>query len=110
VNFTLTGSEIVTIRQGAALVSTVAQGVVRVYRLNRTIAKGDLELLRTYSEKTVALARISAVGEISRANLQEIIDTTAVIESLPPGSMAIPFAVDQLEHLHRSLRRILDDF
>ena len=106
----MTGSEIVTFRQGVALAATAAQGIMRVYRENRTVAKGELRLLRVYSEKTVALAKINAVGDISRANMQEVIDTARIIEPLPPGSIALPFAMDQLEHLHRRLRRILDEF
>lgn len=106
----MTGSEIATVKQGISLAATAAQGVIRIYRANRTVAKGDLQLLRVYSEKTVALARISAAGDISRAIMQEIIDTARIIEALPPGSVALGFTMDQLEHLHRRLRRVLDEF
>jgi hypothetical protein len=106
----LTGSEIATVRQGTTLVVSAAQGIIAVYRANRTVSKRDLQLLRVYSEKTVALARINAAGELSQANLQQIIDTSRVIESLPPGSISLPFAMDQLEHLNRKLRSILDAF
>lgn len=106
----MTGGEIVTFKQGASLVATAAQGVIKVYRANRTVNKHELQQLRTASERSVALARINAVGDLARANIQELADTARLIDSLPSGSVALPFAMDQLEHLNRSLRRIIDAF
>jgi len=106
----LTGSEIATLKQGISLAAATAAGVVRVYRARSTIAKGDLQLLRVYSERAVALARVSAAGDIARATMQELIETSRLIESLPEGNIALPYAMDQLEHLHRSLTRIIDAF
>lgn len=106
----LTGSEIATVRQGVALAATTAASVIQIYRARNTVARGDLALLRVYSERTVALAKVSAAGDVSRAIMQEIIETSRMIEALPPGNIAIPFAMDQLDHLHRRLRRIIDGF
>jgi hypothetical protein len=106
----LTGSEIITVRQGAALVASAAQGIVTAYRVKRTVSKHDIQLLRVYSEKTVALARINAVQELSEASLRVIMDISKTIESLPEGSIALPFAMDRLDHTNRKLRSILDGF
>ena len=83
---------------------------MKVYRQNHVISRTELQLLRIDGGSAVARALIAARGEIARANIQEIADTVRLIDSLPPDSLAIQYAVDQLDHLSRSLRRLLDDF
>lgn len=106
----MTGSEIVAVKQGISLAATTAAGVIKIYRANNTVAKQELQLLRVRAEETIALARISAIGQIYRAIMEELVDTSRQIEALPPESIALPYIMDQLEHMHRRMRRIIDDF
>ena len=106
----MTGSEVVAFRESATLIASAIQGVVQVYRQNRTVSRTRIDLLRVEGNRAIALALAAARGEIARANVQEIVDTARLIDALPPESIGVQFAIDQLEHLNRSLRRILDDF
>ena len=106
----MTGSEIVAFREGASLVTAAVQGLVRVYRQNQTVSKSKIEILRIDADKAVVLARSHARGEIARANIQEIANTARLIDTLPAGSPAVQYAIDQLELLDLSLRGLLDDF
>jgi GTP1/Obg family GTP-binding protein len=106
----MTGGEVAAYRASVSLITTTAQGIISVYRQNRQISKSQLQLLRTEAEKSVAMARAQALGDISRANLRELIDTARLIESLDPYSPALPYSMDQLDQLNRSLRRIVDGF
>lgn len=106
----MTGSELATYRATVALVTTAAQGIVSVYRQNRTISRGQIQLLRLEAEKAVALQRARALGDLTRTNLRELIDTSRIIESLDDYNPALPYCMNQLEHLSRALQRIIDDF
>lgn len=106
----MTGSELATYRATVALVTTAAQGIVSVYRQNHTISKTQLQLVRIEAEKAVGLQRVRALGDLSRANLRELIETSRLIESLNDYNPALPYCMDQLDQLSRSLRRIVDDF
>jgi hypothetical protein len=106
----LTGSEIVAFREGASLVATAVQVLVRVYRQNQTVSRTKVELLRIDADKAILVAWSHARGEIARANIEEIAATARLIGTLQPSSPALPYAMDQLELLSSSLRRQLDDF
>ena len=106
----LTGSEIVAFREGASLVTAAVQGLVHVYRQNQTVSKRKIEILRIDADKAVLLAWGHARGEIARANIQEIANTARLIDTLPTGSPAVQYAIEQLELLSLSLRGMLDDF
>lgn len=106
----MTGSEIATFREGATIIASAIQAIVKVYRQNRTIALADLQLLRIDADKTATLALIQARGEIARANVDEIAKTARLINSLSEDDIAVQYAISQLEHLSWSLGRLLDDF
>jgi hypothetical protein len=106
----MTGSELAAYRASVSLVATTAQGIISIYRQNRTITKGQLELLRVEAERSVSLAKSRALGDIARANMYELIETARLIESLDAYNPALPYSMDQLEQLSRSLRRIVDGF
>ena len=106
----MTGTELATYRATVALVTTAAQGIISVYRQNRTVSKHQLQLLRIEAEKAVALQRMRALGDLSRSSLRELIDTSRIIESLDDFNPALPYCMAQLDQLSRSLQRIIDDF
>jgi hypothetical protein len=102
--------DLVPYREGVTLIASLLQGIVRAYRQSRAVSASQIELLRIEAKKTEVLARIGAKGEIARANIAEIMATLDLINSYPSASPAVPLLMDELEHLHRTLRRHLDDF
>ena len=104
----MTGGEIVTVKQGISLAATATAGIVQVYRASHTLSKRDLQLLRIHAEKTIALARVHAAGEIARGIMQELIDTSREIERMDPSML--PYAMTVLESMHRNMRGVLDAF
>jgi hypothetical protein len=107
---TVTGSEIVTFRQGAVLVASTLQAVVGATRQNSITVRQQVELLRVRSEQTLALARVGAVSELSRASIREIAETAREIGRHDTGHATNLYYADLLEQQHRSLRRIIDGF
>jgi len=106
--WTLTGAEIVSVKQGISVTATTIAGVVQMLRAGNTLSRRDLELMRIYAEKTISLARVHATGEIARAIMQELIETSKEVERLSPGMY--PYGISVLETLHYRLRGILDAF
>jgi len=104
----LTGTEIVSLKQGISVTATTIAGVVQVLRAGNTLSRRDLQLLRVYAEKTISLARVHAAGEIARAIMQELIETTREVERMSPAMY--PYGITVLESLHYKLRGVLDDF
>lgn len=102
--------DLVPYREGVTLIASLVQGIVRSYRQSRVVSAGQIELLRIAAKKAEVLARIGAEGEIARANITEIMATLDLINSYPSASPAIPLLMDELEHLHRTLRRHIDAF
>ena len=104
----MTGAEIVSVKQGITVTASTIAGVVQTLRAGNTLSRRDLELLRVYAEKTISLARVHAAGEIARAIMQEIIETSREVERLGPAMY--PYGISVLESLHYKLRGILDGF
>jgi hypothetical protein len=104
----VTGSELVPFKEGAKLVVSAVQAVVGAYRQNSVISKRELALVRVNSEKAIALAKQSAVGDIARASIREIAETSRLIEDLNLYGPAAGHAFDHLDLLSRKLRDILD--
>jgi hypothetical protein len=105
-----TGGEIVAFKQGVSVAATTAAGIIKVYRANQTVSKTELQLLRVRAEEAVALARVAAIAHIGTAVLEQIIQTSRLIETLPANAISYPLAMDALETMSRKLRRVIDDF
>ena len=68
------------------------------------------EVLRITSESQLVGMRVKAMGEMFRLSLNEIRQTTEMLQGMNPNDIGYRMGMEQLEILNRQLQRLLTNF
>lgn len=101
------GTDLVTFKEGASLVISSIDLFIRRYRQDRAVVRHEVAELQVRLDAALAAQRVRSVGDVGRANIAEIARTFDTFKSEPPGP-AYDLMLDQMEHLSRQLKGILD--
>lgn len=91
-------------------VTSVISSMVTTFKALKTVKKEDAIKLKERIKVIESISRTYGLGEIARANINELAKTQKYIEQCNLNGVALKHAISQLENLGNMLEKNLEDY
>lgn len=103
-------SDKLTVWTAAREVSTAVGTMVNTYKTLRTVKKQESIILKEKSRAFQTIARVRGMGEVARANIDEIAKTQNFIDQLHMDGAALDYAMSYIDRLNDMLNVNLEGY
>lgn len=103
-------SDKLTIWTAAKDVSTAVGTMVNTYRTLKTVRKQESIILKEKIRSFQTTAKARGIGEVARANIEEIAKTQNFIDQLHMDGAALDYAMGYMDHLNDMLNVNLQEY
>mgnify|MGYP001852038514 FL=1 len=99
-----------TVWTAAKEVSTALGAMVNTYKTLRTVKKQESIILKEKIRAFQTIARARGMGEVARANIDEVAKTQVFIDQLHMDGAALDYAMGYMDRLNDMLNSNLEDY
>lgn len=99
-----------TVWTAAKEVSTALEAVVSTYKTLKTVKKQESIILKEKIRAFQTVARARGMGEVARANIDEVAKTQVFIDQLHMDGAALDYAMGYMDRLNDMLNHNLEDY